>query len=91
MMFIMLCRKTVSMDRKLGRIAEYYDDGYGEAGGCGEREMTREEWEAMDPFESEDDYDDCGGDCGSCGVEGCGSLEESEINFIMKEIKEDQL
>jgi hypothetical protein len=45
----------------------------------------------MDPFESEDDYDDCGGDCGSCGVEGCGSLEESEINFIMKEIKEDQL
>ena len=51
---------------------------------------NREEWEEMDPFESPEDYDDCGGDCGSCGVEGCGVLEESEINFIMNEIKEDQ-
>lgn len=88
MMFIMLCRKTVSMDRKLGRIAEYYDDGYGEFGGS-EREMTREEWEAMDPFETADE-DGCGGECGSCGVEGCGGMEENEINFILKEIKEDQ-
>ena len=82
MMFIMLCRKTVSMDRKLGRIADYYDDGYGEFGGCGEREMTREEWEAMDSFEAPDED--------GCGVEGCGGLEESEINFIMQGIKEDQ-
>ena len=89
MMFIMLCRKTVSVDRKLGRIADYYDDGYGEFGGCGEKEMTREEWEAMDPFEAPEDGD-CGGECGSCGAEGCGGLNESEINFIMTEIKEDQ-
>ena len=40
MMFIMLCRKTVAMDRKLGRIADYYDDGYGEFGG-GAPEMSR--------------------------------------------------
>lgn len=88
MMFIMLCRKTVSMDRKLGRIAEYYDDGYGEFGG-GEREMTREEWEAMDPFEGADE-EGCGGECGSCGVEGCGGIDENEINFILQEMKEDQ-
>ena len=80
MMFIMLCRKTVSMDRKLGRIADYYDDGYGEFCGGGEREMSREEWEA----------EDCGGDCGSCGVEGCGSFEEEEIETMIYEIKNDQ-
>ncbi|MGN1414637.1 MAG: hypothetical protein ACI4WY_10390 [Anaerovoracaceae bacterium] len=28
MMFIMLCRKTVSMDRRLSQIEKYYDDGY---------------------------------------------------------------
>ncbi|MGN0713733.1 MAG: hypothetical protein ACI4LJ_08105 [Anaerovoracaceae bacterium] len=28
MMFIMLCRKTVSVDRRLSQIEKYYDDGY---------------------------------------------------------------
>lgn len=86
MMFIMLCRKTVSMDRKLGRIAEYYDDGYGEFGGFGGREMTREEWEAMDRFESPEEYDDCSGDCGSCGGD-CASFEEAEVETIINNIK----
>jgi len=89
MMFIMLCRKTVSMDRKLSRITDYYDDGYGEFGG-GEPEMSREEWEA-DPFQPEyDEADACGGDCGSCGVEDCGSFEEAEIAQMIHAIKEDQ-
>ena len=52
MMFIMLCRKTVSMDRKLGRIADYYDDGYGEFCGAGP-DMSREEWEEDHQY---DDY-----------------------------------
>lgn len=80
MMFIMLCRKTVAMDRKLGRIADYYDDGYGEfGGGDSGYEMTREEWEA-----------DCGGDCGSCGVDDCGSFDEDEIENLIHTIKNDQ-
>ena len=92
MMFIMLCRKTVSIDRKLGRVAEYYDDGYGGFGGfggedCG-REMTREEWEAAN-FGDEDE-EGCGGECGSCGVEGCGSMAEEDIETIIYGIKEDQ-
>ena len=28
MMFIMLCRKTVSVDRRLSQIEKYYDDSY---------------------------------------------------------------
>ncbi len=88
MMFIMLCRKTVSMDRKLSRIANYYDDSYGEFGG--EPELSREEWEA-DPFQGEfGEEDACGGDCGSCGVEDCGSFEEDEIEQMIHAIKEDQ-
>lgn len=82
MMFIMFCRKTVSMDRKLGRIVNYYDDGYGEFGS--EVEMSREEWEEEGADES------CGGDCGSCSVEGCGTLEEEEIETIVYGIKKDQ-
>ena len=80
MMFIMLCRKTVSMDRKLSRIVNYYDDGYGEFAG-GEPEMSREEWEE----------EGCSGDCGSCGLEDCGSFREEEIAQMIDTIKEDQL
>lgn len=82
MMFIMLCRKTVSMDRKLSRIVDYYDDGYGEFGG-GEREMSREEWDAFEE-------DSCSGDCGSCSSEDCGSFDETEIEDIIYAIKKDQ-
>ena len=87
MMFIMLCRKTVAMDRKLGRIADYYDDGYDEFGG-GAPEMSREEWEE-DLFGEEDEFA-CGGDCGSCSSEDCGSFDDAEITDIIQSIKEDQ-
>lgn len=55
MMFIILCRKTVSLDRKLDRIANYYDDGY-EADCCSD--------EACDSCDSE--CDSCDLACGSC-------------------------
>ena len=87
MMFIMLCRKTVAMDRKLGRIADYYDDGYGEFGG-GAPEMSREEWEE-DLF-GEDGGEGCSGDCGTCGSEDCGSMDESVIAQMIQEIKDEQ-
>ena len=90
MMFIMLCRKTVAMDRKLDRIANYYDDGYGGFGGeYGGREMTREEWEAAN-FGEEDFDGGCGGECGSCGAEDCGSMADEDIDNLIYEIKNGQ-
>ena len=85
----MLCKKTVAMDRKLGRIANYYDDGYGEFCGGGNEEMSREEWEE-DGMEPEFGDDGCTGSCGTCGVEGCGSFEEDEIETMINSIKNDQ-
>lgn len=85
MMFIMMCRKTVSMDRNVSRIAAYYDDGYGAFGGD-EPEMTREEWEAAS--EEDDESEGCGGSCGSCGETDCGSFAEDEIQQMINEIKE---
>ena len=89
MMFIMLCRKTVAMDRKLARIANYYDDGYGGFDGeGGVREMTREEWEAANFGEEVDGG--CSGECGSCGVEDCGSIADEDIDNLVYEIKNGQ-
>ena len=62
MMFIILCRKTVSMDRKLDRIANYYD-GY------------EANW--SDNCRTDADCDEadsvvgCDGVCQGCSVEGC--------------------
>lgn len=34
LMFIILCKKTVSMDRRLSKIEAFYEDQYGEDWGC---------------------------------------------------------
>lgn len=62
LMFIILCKKTVSMDRRLEKIENFYVENYGDDWGAGEESGCSC---------GDEDYDDegsCGGDCGSCGV-----------------------
>ena len=62
LMFIILCKKTVSMDRRLSKIENFYVENYGDDWGAGEESGCSC---------GDEDYDDegsCGGDCGSCGV-----------------------
>ena len=92
MMFIMLCRKTVSMDRKLSRIADYYDDGYeefcgGDCGSCGEDCEGADFWEGYENYEDDDEEVlnvNCSGYCDSCG-EDCNlrnlSQDEDVVRF----------
>ncbi len=63
MMFIILCKKTVSIDKKMDRVVAFYGDDFdeGDCSGCGEDE--------------EDDFT-CDGGCSGCSVEGCGSRTE---------------
>jgi len=71
LMFIILCRKTVSMDRRLSKIENFYVENYGDdwggedeepsCGGCGS-----------------DDEESCGGDCGTCS--GLSDLEDFHLN-----------
>lgn len=65
MMFVILCRKTVSMDKKMDKVVAFYGDDFDD-GKCEEVE------------EEEDDTLEfsCGGDCGGCSVEGCGGMPE---------------
>lgn len=63
MMFIMLCRKTVSVDRRLSQIEKYYDDGYDAY--CEDGSMADEE------FGEESEEGCCSGACESC-EESCG-------------------
>lgn len=96
MMFIIMCRKTVSSERKLARIADYYDDGFDEFGGADEpldeEYMDEEEMEeSMDGFVAKKAADyfgefnfQCGGECSSCGVEGCGGPAEEEDEDIVR-------
>ena len=72
LMFIILCRKTVSMDRRLSKIENFYVENYGDdwggedeepsCGGCGG-----------------DDEEYCGGDCGTCGS--LSDLEDFHLNM----------
>lgn len=89
MMFVILCRKTVSIDKKMDRVVAFYGDDFdegeceGECGSCDadcgmrDDEETASE-EAVDG-DSEKSYDfSCSGNCSGCGVEGCGSFSEEE-------------
>ena len=72
MMFIIMCRKSVSMDKKLEGIAKYYDDGYDEYCG-GQEENDAPSWEA-----DLEEAMSCGGACGSCNID-CDSREEGSF------------
>ena len=67
LMFIILCRKTVSVDRRLSKIEAFYGDQYGEDwGDC-----------------SGDCQEDCQGDCSGCAEANeccaeCGETEAAE-------------
>lgn len=86
MMFIILCRKAVHIDKKLAAIEKYYDDGYDAY--CAEEEEFTEvagtEGEvaeggkaaAADEAEKEDNTSACGGSC-----EGCTGCEPEDIPF----------
>jgi len=87
MMFILLCRKTVSMDRKLSRITDYCDAGseefcIGDCGSCSEDCEGMEFFDGFDEFDEEADDEEalsvnCSGYCDSCG-EDC-SLRQPKI------------
>lgn len=77
MMFVILCRKTVSIDKKLDKVVAFYGDDFDEGdcdGDCGacdsECEDREEDEEAFEFF--------CGGNCSGCNVEGCGGIVEEE-------------
>ena len=61
LMFIMMCKKTVSMDRRLSKIENFYMENYGEDWGSEDGGFAEDEEYAED-------------DCGLCG--GCDIAEE---------------
>jgi len=86
MMFVLLCRKTVSLERKVSGIADYYDDGYeefcgGDCGSCGEDCEGADFFSGFDAFAEDDDEEvlnvNCSGYCESCS-EDC-SLRSPKI------------
>ena len=81
MMFIILCRKTVSMDRKLDRISKYYDDGY--EADCMTQD-TPSEW----------DEEASGADCASCDpdtADCAGCAGEDLYNEIQEAMQKETL
>lgn len=66
MMFIILCRKTVSVDRHLAGIEKYYDDGYDAFA------EESEEGNAESEFGQTAESGGCSGACESCGAD-CGT------------------
>lgn len=83
MMFIILCRKTVSLDKKLDKVVAFYGDDFDEgdcSGECGSCEEECGDSEGETEFGLEEFS--CGGMCSSCSVEGCGGLapEEAEAS-----------
>lgn len=97
MMFVILCRKTVSIDRKLDKVVAFYGDDFdeGDCGGecgscdadCGDREDEDEE------DEEEVLTFSCGGNCSGCSVEGCGGLPEEveEAEEVVDETTEEKV
>ena len=89
MMFIMLCRKTVSMDRKLSRMADFFDEGEaescgGDCGSCSSEDCDGAAyWDQFEEFMEDDDEEvlnvNCSGYCESCG-EDC-SLRNLDIKL----------
>ena len=68
LMFIMLCKKTVSVDRRLSKIEAFYDDQYGEDWGC--------DGCCDDCADADECCDDCA-DADECCTE-CGETENAE-------------
>lgn len=62
LMFIMMCKKTVSMDRRLSKIENFYMENYGD------------DWGGEDGGFAEEEYEDDEDGCGSCG--GCDIADE---------------
>ncbi len=85
MMFVILCRKTVSIDRKLDKVVAFYGDDFDE-GDCG-GECGSCDAECEDREEEVIEFS-CGGDCSGCSVEGCGGLPEEEP--VEEEVKEEE-
>lgn len=84
MMFIILCRKTVSVDKKLEKIANFYGDDFDE----GECHGADEESECKDCNE----VDCCGCEenvCDDCDEEECGCCEAEEPREPAAEVSED--
>ena len=78
MMFVIFCRKTVSIDKKMDKVVAFYGDDFdegdcgGDCGSCGEDCSERED-------EEEETIElSCGGNCSGCSVEGCGGFAEEE-------------
>ena len=72
MMFIILCRKTVSVDKKLDKITDFYSDDFG--------------YEDFSAVEAEDSQacDNCGSceeACDGCesACDGCAETEDSAV------------
>ena len=78
LMFIILCKKTVSMDRRISKIEAFYDDQYGEDWGCDEcadADVCCDECADADVC-----CDECAGAdvcCDEC-ITDCGETENSE-------------
>ena len=73
MMFIILCKKTVSVDRRLASIENFYSENYGE------------DWGAAG-IDEESEEDGCGS-CGGCDI--AEELSEFKINAYEEKEEED--
>ena len=88
MMFVILCRKSASIDRKLDRVVEFYGDDFNGAdepyedsvcAGCESEEETEE-------FTCSGECGSCGESCGPCGeVQECGETQECEESDVNTE------
>ena len=77
MMFVILCRKTVSIDRKLDKVVAFYGDDFDE-GDCSEEEFScggecgscdADCGDREDEFDMEDEEEVITLSCGGCGVD----------------------
>ena len=90
MMFVILCRKTVSIDRKMDKVVAFYGDDFdeGDCGGdCGSCDEDCGDREDEETFDLEEVFS-CGGACSSCSVEGCGGLpveEDKKLEDVSEE------
>ena len=72
MMFIILCRKTVSVDKKLDKITDFYSDDFG-----------YEDFSAVEAEDSQacDNFGSCEEACDGCesACDGCAETEDSAV------------
>ena len=89
MMFVILCRKTVSIDKKLDKVVAFYGDDFDEgdcSGECGSCDAECEDREEEEEFEFS-----CGGNCSGCSVEGCGGIPEESEEDVVEESTEEKV